>query len=98
MNKTSFDLLKPFVETAIRFFSSSPKYFKGLRVLILFLMAVIGGLTIVHDNNLFTLPDWLLRFTGIDSLIVAGLFWILGKLPSDDTTEVKEKVDQVLKK
>lgn len=91
-------VLTPIVETIIRLFSKSPRYFKYLQWIITVITTLCGALTVIQDNNLFALPVWLKPFTGPDSIVLGIIALFLAKLPAINTDAVKAKVDAALNK
>lgn len=91
-------VLQSVLETVFRFFSKSPKYFKVLQIVIIILGCICGVLTLIQDKTSIVLPDFLLVFTGADSIVALIVAWFVSRLPSDKPEAVKSKVNTVLRK
>lgn len=91
-------IFAPIVETIIRLTSKSPKYFQALQIVILVITAICGFLTYVQEKALFELPNWLLMFTGSDSIIMSIIALFMASLPAKSTDAVKARVEATLNK
>lgn len=90
------EVLTPIVETVIRLFSKSPKYFKVLQIILSILTTLVVVLTNLKGS--IELPSWVDFFTNPQGIFALALGLFVSLLPAKSTDAVKAKVDDTLNK
>lgn len=79
-------------EMFFRLGAKSPKFFVVLQWIAMALTIASTVITVIVDNNIWVLPEWLMIFHGEDSIIMMFVAWLLVRLPVDKAEALKAKL------